>query len=584
MEDNSLERAFSAIKKGPGKNEKAPYKKDCFSVKKKYNQNRFDRNKNLSRLILNMKSFENNNNDNHDNKNYKLNLLNIKHINQFKEEADPLQGDAISETLHNRLYNSIVKIVKKTLIATGFFMKIKLNGIVKRFLFTCFHVISDKDIEKEITINIYYGPKDKESHKSIDLNKSKRFMKAYNRENEDVTLIEIVEEDGISEDKYLIPDLNYLYGFERYIDKNFFLAGYPKNHDGRCVSSGRIIDICDYKFIHKLFTQPGSSGSPIVNNYLDVIGMHQWGQELLHQNGGIFIGKILDNLKGSSAFSNKSRYFHLNYHLNDNNINNNNYKNLNRNSNNFAKKYKNNDNFNFIDLDNSIINKSLYISSKNFINGEVFIKENQVNEKVKIINSSIDNKKKLEENCIIKIDGRDIPFSYFMIFNKSGKYKITYSFNKYLTNTKCLFKNCFSLTSLDLSNFDTTKVTDMNKMFYGCNLLTSLDLSNFNTKDVTDMSYMFWGCNSLTSLDLSNFKTKNVTDMSYMFCCCYSLTSLDLSNFKTKNVTNMRRMFASCESLTNLDLSNFNTINVTDMNEMFSGCRSLISLNLTNFI
>ena len=97
-------------------------------------------------------------------------------------------------------------------------MKIQLNGILKRFLLTCFHVISDKDIENEITIDIYYGPKDNESQKSIDLNKSKRYMKGYKTENEDVTLIEIVEEDGISEDKFLMPDLNYSYGFEIYIN------------------------------------------------------------------------------------------------------------------------------------------------------------------------------------------------------------------------------------------------------------------------------------------------------------------------------------------------------------------------------
>ena len=228
-----LKELLVLYKKRLGNNEQNPYIKDSFSFKKKYNQNSINRKINLSKMILNTKLFKYNNNDNHDNTNYKLNLLNTKPINEFKEEVDPLQGDAISETLHNRLYNSIVKIVKSTKKATGFFMKIKLNGIVKRFLFTCFHVISDKDIEKEITINIYYGPKDKESHKSIDLNKSKRFIKAYKRENEDVTLIEIVEEDGISEDKYLMPDLNYSYGFEIYINKNFFLAGYPKNHDER---------------------------------------------------------------------------------------------------------------------------------------------------------------------------------------------------------------------------------------------------------------------------------------------------------------------------------------------------------------
>jgi surface protein len=42
---------------------------------------------------------------------------------------------------------------------------------------------------------------------------------------------------------------------------------------------------------------------------------------------------------------------------------------------------------------------------------------------------------------------------------------------------------------------------------------------------------MFYNCSSLTSLDVSNFDTGNVTDMIFMFGYCFSLTSLNLSNF-----------------------------------------------------
>ena len=42
-----------------------------------------------------------------------------------------------------------------------------------------------------------------------------------------------------------------------------------------------------------------------------------------------------------------------------------------------------------------------------------------------------------------------------------------------------MFVNCFSLTSLNLSSFNTSNVTDMADMFNGCYSLTSLDLSNF---------------------------------------------------------------------------------------------------------
>ena len=50
----------------------------------------------------------------------------------------------------------------------------------------------------------------------------------------------------------------------------------------------------------------------------------------------------------------------------------------------------------------------------------------------------------------------------------------------------------------------------MDNMFNGCESLTSLDLSNFNTSSVENMENMFNGCKSLTSLDLSNFNTSLV--------------------------------------------------------------------------
>ena len=152
-----------------------------------------------------------------------------------------------------------------------------------------------------------------------------------------------------------------------------------------------------------------------------------------------------------------------------------------------------------------------------------------------------------------------------------------------VTNMINMFSNCGSLMSLDLSSFNTSKVTNMNGMFLNCTKLTSLDLSSFNTSKVTNMSYMFSSCLSITNLDLSNFNTSKVTDMSIMFSDCSSLTSLDLSSFNTSKVTNMRDMFSSCSSITNLDLNNFNTSSVANMQRMFYFCSSLISLNLSSF-
>ena len=103
-------------------------------------------------------------------------------------------------------------------------------------------------------------------------------------------------------------------------------------------------------------------------------------------------------------------------------------------------------------------------------------------------------------------------------------------------------------------------------MFSDCSSLTSLDLSGFNTLNVTNMERMFYECSSLTSLDLSNFNTSNVTNMRDMFAYCTSLTSLDLSNFNTSKVTNMYGMFWNCEKLqTQINIMNTNVTYYTGM-------------------
>ena len=139
------------------------------------------------------------------------------------------------------------------------------------------------------------------------------------------------------------------------------------------------------------------------------------------------------------------------------------------------------------------------------------------------------------------------------------------------------------LKNLNVSNLDTSQVTNMSNMFYACMGLTSLDLSNFDTSQVTNMSDMFGGCMGLTSLDVSKWNTSKVTNMSNMFNYCTSLTSLNLSNWDTSKVTNMSNMFYACMGLTSLDVSKWNTSKVTNMSEMFSGCMGLASLDLSNF-
>lgn len=161
-----------------------------------------------------------------------------------------------------------------------------------------------------------------------------------------------------------------------------------------------------------------------------------------------------------------------------------------------------------------------------------------------------------------------------------------------ITDMCDMFSGCSSLKSLDLSNFNTSKVTRFGLssylqqcgMFSYCSSLTELNLKNFNISNAnaSDMRNMFRGCSSLTSVDLSSFYTSNVTCMENMFLGCSSLTSLDLSNFDTSNVQWMSSMFRGCSSLTSIDVSSFDTYNAS-VSDMFRECSSLTVLDLSSF-
>ena len=123
-------------------------------------------------------------------------------------------------------------------------------------------------------------------------------------------------------------------------------------------------------------------------------------------------------------------------------------------------------------------------------------------------------------------------------------------------------------------------------MFNGCSSLTSLDLSNFNTSEVASMYSMFNNCNSLTTLNLHKFNTSNVTNMENMFYGCSNLTSLDLSSFNTSEVTNMISMFYDDSALTTIYVgSQWDISDLTpyDGNNMFTGCTQLKGENGTTY-
>ena len=111
--------------------------------------------------------------------------------------------------------------------------------------------------------------------------------------------------------------------------------------------------------------------------------------------------------------------------------------------------------------------------------------------------------------------------------------------------------------------------------FYNCNKLASVEgMEYLNTDQAKSLAGMFRFCYVLKDIDLSNFDTHNVTDMSYLFCFCNSLANIDVSTFNTAKVTDMQHMFHTCP-VEVLDLSMFDTHNLVYTSTMFSDCSKL---------
>ena len=147
-----------------------------------------------------------------------------------------------------------------------------------------------------------------------------------------------------------------------------------------------------------------------------------------------------------------------------------------------------------------------------------------------------------------------------------------------------MFFSLYLITSLNLSHFNTSEVTDMRSMLGLMTKLKTIDLTSFDTSKVTDMRNLFSDCISLISLNVSNFNTSNVRNMNTMFKYCSSLTSLDVSNFETYNVISSENMFFSCYSLKSLNLSNFNVYKNENLRGMLRNCTSLIFVDISSFI
>ena len=138
-----------------------------------------------------------------------------------------------------------------------------------------------------------------------------------------------------------------------------------------------------------------------------------------------------------------------------------------------------------------------------------------------------------------------------------------------ITSLMLAFDGMANLKSLELSEWDVSKVTNFYAMFGDCAKIENIDVSKWNTSSAINMAWMFAN-SGFNTLDVSNFDTSKVTEMFAMFSGSKSLTRLDVSNFDTSNVLDFGRVFSYwghvCEEL---NISGLNLTKCTSMELTF---------------
>ena len=120
-----------------------------------------------------------------------------------------------------------------------------------------------------------------------------------------------------------------------------------------------------------------------------------------------------------------------------------------------------------------------------------------------------------------------------------------------ITSMQYSFTDCSSLKSLDLTNFDvSTLATNKNstgglwQTFAGCSSLETLNITGWKiTNKVTNLYGTFDKCSKLKKLDLSNWDTTGVTDLNYTFRRMTNIEEIDLRRADFSNVTSTNSVF-----------------------------------------
>ena len=504
-----------------------------------------------------------------------------------------------TEKILNQMKKNVCKIIKRDgKRGTGFFCRIPFpdkNNIIHA-LVTNNHVLNEKDIQNGNSIEFTLNDDRETKIIVIDYKRKK-----YTNKNLDITFIEIdVMKDNIYDFLDVNEDIaNNNILINSYINSSLYVLHYAKGKKIK-VSYGLLNKICDYHILHFCSTDFGSSGSPILSlETFRVIGIHKSAPKNDNEqfNNGTLLSKAIIRF-----------YEHYNIKNNNNNKHIDNVKSFK-----YEVKRAHGPFITYSNLKPNIpdkrnnrpsIDASNLISKMNAkrahtpLNTYSNLKSNISDEKNKKI--TVTERTVRKKNFLIK----NVTVTRFKDIKKLNTLTLKYRKNKskeiiqifgtsFFENNK---KNCKLIINqeeqeltdiLNVSEFkedeieiklkEIKKITNMSYMFYKCEELISFsEISNWDTSEVTNMSFMFSYLPLKSLPNISKWDTSKVINMCHMFSHS-SLESLpDISKWNTSKVTDISYMFFNCKLLSKFpNIFHWNLKNVMEKKNMFSGCKNL---------
>lgn len=131
-----------------------------------------------------------------------------------------------------------------------------------------------------------------------------------------------------------------------------------------------------------------------------------------------------------------------------------------------------------------------------------------------------------------------------------------------VTNMSNAFNTFSTSSSLDLTGWDISKVTNIQNMFYDAKI-TELDVTGWNVSTIKSFYYLFYASSISTIIGLDTWDTSNITNMDSLFKGCKATSLSGISNWDTSKVTNMSSLFSEIY-LETLDISGWDTSKVTN--------------------